>query len=162
MATQTFRTIVEEIMSTHHAFLRRELPRISEIFQSLTGDSNSAELDEARMIFEKVRSKVETHLRDEETVLFPTGIALESGLQPEPSEMNFLERLAEMEKEHDGCSKTLGSISQTIDKYAPESELKQNLLKTIELVQLDFVSHVDKENNKVHPMFLELIALTAF
>ncbi len=158
MTAPTFRIIVEEIMSTHHALLRRELPKITDMLKSLTGDAESAPLDEAQMIFQKVRSKVETHLRDEETVLFPTGIALESGSPPEQSEMNFLERLAEMEKEHDGCSKTLDGVSQTIAEHAPDSELKDKLLKAIELVQLDFVSHVDKENNKVHPMLIKLIA----
>ncbi len=155
----SFQNIVEEIMSTHHNLLRRELPKISELVKAVTAenaDNNS--LKEAQQIFEKVRSKVEAHLRDEETILFPTGIALECGGTAVPTEMNLLERLHEMEKEHDGCGNALAGVCQTIIDDAQASELKEQLLATIEVVQEDFVAHVEKENTKVHPMFIELLA----
>lgn len=154
----SFQSIVEEIMSNHHSLLRRELPVITALLQDLTAlhPDNDA-LIEAQQIYTKVRSKVETHLRDEETVLFPTGIALENGGAAVPTEMNLLERLAEMEKEHDGCGKALAGVQQTVSSTVPASELREKLLATIQLVQDDFVEHVEKENSKVHPMFIELI-----
>jgi len=156
----SFQTIVEDIMSSHHSLLRRELPKITEFLRELTAQHPDNEaLIEAQQIYTKVRSKVETHLRDEETVLFPTGIALESGAVPVPTEMNLLERLAEMEKEHDGCGKALAGVQHTIDTTVPTSDLRDRLLATIQLVQDDFVEHVEKENTKVHPLFIELMTL---
>ncbi len=113
-------------------------------------------LTEARQIYSKIRSKVETHLKDEETVLFPSGIALEAGGAAEPTEMNLLERLAEMEKEHDGCGNALAGVQRTLTDLVPASELRDKLLANIQNVQDDFVLHVEKENSKVHPMFIAL------
>jgi iron-sulfur cluster repair protein YtfE (RIC family) len=152
-----FRAIVEEIMSTHHSLLRRELPKITDLMNSLSSEFPDNEpLTEAKQIYGKVRSKVEAHLKDEETVLFPTGIALESGGTQVTTEMNLLERLAEMEKEHDGCGKTLSGIQQTLFNSVPPCELREKVLANIQLVQDDFVVHVEKENSRVHPMFVEL------
>jgi iron-sulfur cluster repair protein YtfE (RIC family) len=154
----SFQTIVEEIMATHHSLLKRELPKISEQAAALSSQypENDA-LAEAVQIYSKVRNKVETHLKDEETVLFPSGIALERGGASVPTEMNLVERLAEMEKEHDGCGKTLTSIQKTIETTVPASAMRDKLLASIQLVQDDFVAHVEKENSRVHPMFLELL-----
>ncbi len=155
----SFQKIVEEIMSTHHSLLRRELPKISELIKALTTENaESKSITEAQQIFEKVRAKVEAHLRDEESVLFPTGVALETGGEAVPTEMNLLERVAEMEKEHDGCGNALAGVYQTIIDDASASELKEKLLATIEIVQEDFVSHVEKEDTKVHPMLVSLLA----
>jgi iron-sulfur cluster repair protein YtfE (RIC family) len=153
----SFRTIVEEIMSSHHSLLRRELPKISELMSSLSSEYPDNEpLTEATQIYAKVRTKVETHLKDEETVLFPTGIALESGGSAVPTEINLLERLAEMEKEHDGCGNALAGIQRTLVDSVPTCELRDKLLTNIQVVQDDFVVHVEKENTRVHPMFIEL------
>jgi iron-sulfur cluster repair protein YtfE (RIC family) len=113
-------------------------------------------LTEAKQIYTKVRTKVETHLKDEETVLFPTGIALESGGSAVPTEINLLERLAEIEKEHDGCGNALAGIQRTLVDSVPTCELRDKLLTNIQVVQDDFVVHVEKENTRVHPMFIEL------
>ncbi|MBU6453516.1 MAG: hemerythrin domain-containing protein [Cyanobacteria bacterium REEB67] len=155
----SFQTIVEEIMATHHSLLKRELPKISEQIAALSAENpDNDALTEAAQIYGKVRNKVETHLKDEEMVLFPSGIALERGGTSVPTEMNLVERLAEMEKEHDGCGKTLTSIQKTIATTVPTSERRDQLLANIQLIQDDFVVHVEKENSQVHPMFLQLLS----
>jgi iron-sulfur cluster repair protein YtfE (RIC family) len=159
--TVSFQTIVEEIMSTHHSLLRRELPQITDLIDSLSAEyPDNDSLSEAKQIYAKVRTKVEAHLKDEETVLFPTGVALESGGTVIPTEIDLLERLAEMEKEHDGCGNALTGIQKTIFDLVPQCELREKLLTKIQLVQDDFVAHVEKENTKVHPMFIALFAPT--
>jgi regulator of cell morphogenesis and NO signaling len=153
----TFQSIVEDIMTSHHSFLRRELPRITELIDLLSTEyPDNDRLSEARQIYVKVRSKVEAHLKDEEKVLFPTGVALECGAAVVPTEMDLLERLAEMEKEHDGCGKALTGIQMTLAESVPACKLRDNLLAQLQLVQDDFVIHVEKENSKVHPMFIAL------
>ncbi|MDR3613300.1 MAG: hemerythrin domain-containing protein [Candidatus Obscuribacterales bacterium] len=154
----SFQTIVEEIMSTHHSLLKRELPRISAQFETLCIEHPGNEiLNEAKQIFTKVRNKVEVHLKDEETVLFPNGIAMERGSATTPTEINQVERLTEMEKEHDSCGNALTGIQNTLRTAVPVSDARDKLLENIQLIQDDFVVHVEKENSRVHPMFLELI-----
>jgi iron-sulfur cluster repair protein YtfE (RIC family) len=153
----SFKQIVEEIVARHHSLLRRELPKITELIDALFAEHpDSATCNEARQIYAKVRTKVETHLRDEETVLFPTGIALESGNDAPSTEMDLLARLEEMEKEHDGCGNALNTILQMINTVE-QSELRDQLLETIQLVQEDLRVHVEKENRQVHPRFIELV-----
>lgn len=152
----SFKEVVEEIVATHHSFLRKELPRLTELFDALsTNCSGDESFEEAQQIYKKVRTKIEAHLRDEETSLFPTGIALESGAPIPPCELDLLERLQEMEKEHDGCGNALSTVSGMIASL-PQSDLREQVLDKIKLVQDDLRVHVDKENTQVHPRFLEL------
>jgi iron-sulfur cluster repair protein YtfE (RIC family) len=153
----SFQSLVEEIMATHHSLLKQELPKISSLFENLaTENPDNYAVKESRQIFSKVRNKVEVHLKDEETVLFPNGIAMERGTATTPTEINQMERLAEMEKEHDNCGNTLSGIQNTLIAEVPDSEIRKQLLKAIQLIQDDFVVHVEKENSQVHPMFLKL------
>ncbi|MBX9696042.1 MAG: hemerythrin domain-containing protein [Cyanobacteria bacterium] len=152
----SFKEIVEEIVTNHHSFLRRELPKVSELLEALSRDcADNESLGEAQQLYKKVRAKIETHLKDEETVLFPTGIALESGGVVPHSDMNILERLAEMEKEHDGCGNALTSLCQMIETL-PQGELREKVIDNIRSIQKDLDVHVEKENTRVHPMFLAL------
>jgi iron-sulfur cluster repair protein YtfE (RIC family) len=153
----SFKEIVEEIVSSHHSLLRRELPRITKLVDELLESSQTEPIVEARQIFEKVRNKIEKHLKDEETVLFPTGITIESGGPGPHCNIDLIERIEEMEKEHDGCGKALTTIHQMIACSAPQSELRDELLRTIQLVQDDLTIHVEKENQNVHPRFLKLL-----
>ncbi|MBX9666533.1 MAG: hemerythrin domain-containing protein [Candidatus Obscuribacterales bacterium] len=152
----SFKEIVEEIVANHHSFLRKELPKISELLEALADDcSPSDALIEAQKLYKKVRSKIETHLKDEETLLFPTGIALESEDVAPVTEMNLLERLHEMEVEHDGCGNALTTLSQMIATL-PNKEQTEQVISKIKSVQKDLAIHVEKENTLVHPRFLEL------
>ena len=156
MNIQSFQEIVDDIVVTHHSFLRRELPRVTDALNALVEECpDSAPLQEARQIFNKVRNKIETHLRDEESFLFPTGIALEAGKAVPDCELNLVERLAEMEKEHDGCGGALSTITQMVAS-CPASELRAQAINRLEAVQSDLDVHVQKENERVHPMFLKL------
>lgn len=155
---ESFKEVVDNIVAVHHSFLRKHLPKVTGLFDELTPQSvDGAALDEARQLFTKIRKKIETHLQDEESFLFPTGIALESGQQPPPCEMDLRARLEEMEKEHDGCGKALTTVCQMLEGVAPNATREQ-LTTTIKLIQEDLDVHVEKENNYVHPRFLELIA----
>jgi regulator of cell morphogenesis and NO signaling len=151
----SFKETVDEIVANHHSFLRRELPKVTELMEAITHDIDGEPFAEAKQLFAKVRNKIEAHLKDEESFLFPTGIALETGSQLPECEIDLLERLAEMEKEHDGCGNALTTVSGMIEKL-PESDLKVQLLAKIKLVQNDLDVHVEKENSGVHPRFLEL------
>jgi iron-sulfur cluster repair protein YtfE (RIC family) len=154
----SFKQIVEDVVASHHSLLRRELPKISELMEALSAaHPESAALSEAQQIYKKVRTKIETHLKDEETILFPTGISLESGATPPPSEMDLLARLEEMEKEHEGCTNALTTISNMISTV-PQNKTRDQLLETIRTVQEDLRVHVEKENTQVHPRFIELLA----
>ena len=132
----TFKELVEAIVAQHHSLLRKELPKISDMLAQLSTQCESEALSEAEQIYMKVRNKIEVHLHDEETSLFPTGIALESGMAAPPSELDLLARVEEMEKEHENCGNALTKIAQMIST-APISDLREQVLQTIQIVQDD-------------------------
>ncbi len=157
----SFKEIVDEIVANHHSLLRKELPKISELLDALSTDCSEREsFCEAQQIYIKVRTKIEAHLKDEETLLFPTGVALESGAPLPPCDLNLRDRLEEMEKEHDGCGNALTTISGMIATL-PQSEQREQVIDKIKFVQEDLRVHVEKENTLVHPLFLKLFSARA-
>jgi regulator of cell morphogenesis and NO signaling len=155
----TLKETTDAIVAIHHSFLRRELPRISELLESLAATGAATDdhsLHEAQHLYTKVRSKIEAHLRDEETQLFPTGVALEEGLPPPISSIDLHERLQEMETEHENCGKALGTLEQMLH-VQPDCSLKQTTLTALQGLRADLDVHVDKENSLVHPRLFELL-----
>ncbi|HEY9679152.1 MAG TPA: hemerythrin domain-containing protein [Drouetiella sp.] len=153
----SFKEIVDEIITLHHSLLRRELPKITELFDSMSKECpDKSSLEEPQQLFNKIRNKIEVHLKDEESTLFPIGIALEASKPVPQTDMDLLARLEEMEKEHDGCGKALTTVTQMLDAF-PQTELRNQLLETIDMVQQDLQVHVEKENSQVHPRFIQLL-----
>lgn len=153
----TFKETVDEIVVTHHSLLKRELPRINGMVDELaTLQVQNESMDEARQIFKKVRLKIETHMKDEESILFPFGIARETGKLPSATELDMLARLVEMEKEHDGCTNALGTICALLSNTPPNA-LRDQCLSTVGLVIEDLRIHANKENTTVHPRLIEFI-----
>ena len=146
----------DEIVARHHSFLRRELPRLSELLEKLATVKDDPALREAQQLYTKVRTKIEAHLRDEETVLFPTVVALEEGVPPPLSSLDLRERLLEMEIEHENCGKALGTFEQMLGRL-PEGSLKETTLQALQELRADLDVHVDKENSLVHPRLFELL-----
>jgi len=154
----TLKEITDEIVSKHHSFLRRELPRLSELLDELTTQQtkDDSALREARQLYTKVRTKIEAHLHDEETVIFPTGVALDHGGSPPESGMDLRERLQEMETEHTNCGNALGTLEQMLNRLS-DSKLKDTTLNALRELRADLDVHVDKENSLVHPRLFELL-----
>jgi len=154
----------DAIVATHHSFLRRELPRLSELLEALSNVcaddaaklQDAASVSEAQQLYTKVRTKIEAHLRDEEAVLFPTAAALEEGTPPPLSSMDLHERLQEMESEHNNCGKALVTLDQMLGRLS-NSTLKETTVAALQELRADLDVHVDKENTLVHPRLFELL-----
>lgn len=153
----SFKELTDSIVAVHHSFLRRELPAISAQLEDLAEElQHGEEISEAQSLFKKVREKVELHLKDEETTLFPTGTALELGQVPPQPEFDLLERLASMEKEHENCGNALTLLLQMLSEL-PASAVQQKTLRSVAELSQDMDEHVRKENTQVHPRFLYLL-----
>jgi len=147
----------DTIVATHHSFLRRELPRLSELLEALSIVCVAdASMKEAQQLYTKVRNKIEAHLRDEETELFPTAAALEEGVPPPPASMDLRERLQEMEVEHENCGKALGQLEEMLSSLS-NNPIKDETLAALRKVRADRDVHVEKENSLVHPRLFELL-----
>ena len=138
------------IVEEHHARLRWELPRLSELAEraaSVHGEVQP-ELHELRDELEQLRAELEEHIAEEEQELFP---ALAAGKPLDRAEFEQL-RL-----EHDGTGARLRRLRELAGDYATEDALcatHRALLQGLHGLELDLHQHVHEENNILFPRAL--------
>lgn len=158
--------LINNIQSEHHALLRRELPRLDLLLERLTEIHGTLypELSEAAQTFRKVRSKIEIHLGDEERLLFPVCLKLENGENVATllQDCNLLNRLNEMEQEHESSARVLANIRNIVDGVALQtgdsSGQFQSFIDGLAELLADLQVHVQKENDQVHPRARQLLS----
>ncbi|MBI5856320.1 MAG: iron-sulfur cluster repair di-iron protein [Sphingobacteriales bacterium] len=155
----------EYIVSTHHNYVKNELPAIFGYLQKVAskhGDRHP-ELFKVFEIFAAVKEEMEMHMQKEEKILFPriseieklakenTAIHINNGFLTAPINM--------MEQEHDHAGGLLAEISRLTDNYTPPADacttykLSYASLKAFET---DLHLHIHLENNVLFPKALEL------
>lgn len=138
------------IVEEHHARLRWELPRLSELAEraaSVHGDVRP-ELHDLRDELEQLRTELEEHIAEEERELFP---ALAAGGSLDPG------RLERLEREHDGAGTRLRRLRELGGDYATAGALcstHRTLLQGLHSLELDLHQHVHEENNVLFPRAL--------
>lgn len=154
--------LIEHIVDTHHAYLRRELPRLAMLFERVTSvhGHQSPWLREAQDVYSRLRLKLSAHTRSEETVVFPLIRALEAGEQPaEARDAEAL--LAGAEAEHEEAGNALGRLRALSDDYTPPEwacERFRSLLDGLATLEADTHRHVHKENSILFPRARRLAA----
>jgi regulator of cell morphogenesis and NO signaling len=151
-------TLIEHIVSTHHRFLWDEFPRMAELVDKVARvhGPNHSELARVREAFHQLRSGVEPHLRDEETVLFPE-ITERNGTTAGPVSDELRNGLDENMKEHDRAGALLAELRKLTDGYAIPADAcasYQAMLSGLEDIESDLHIHVHKENNVLFPRVL--------
>ncbi|MGH3002881.1 MAG: DUF542 domain-containing protein [Gaiellaceae bacterium] len=138
------------IVEAHHARLRWDLPRVSELgarAASVHGDA-LPELHDLHEEFEELRAELEEHIADEERTLFPDLAAGGSLGRGE------LERLRH---EHDGTGARLRRLRELAGDYDTTQALcntHRALLEGLHGLELDLHQHVHEENNVLFPRAL--------
>ncbi len=138
------------IVEQHHARLRWELPRLTELAEraaAVHGDHLPA-LHELRDELARLRTELEEHIDDEERRLFPAllrGDAFDA------------EEIAALEHEHDDTGARLRRLRELGGDYATEQALcntHRALLEGLHGLELDVHQHVHEENNVLFPRAL--------
>lgn len=95
--------LCDNIESTHHAYLKKELPRLSEIVNKVAavhGDHNPALRDLAR-VFESFKEELFQHMAKEEQILFPICRAMDTSEHRPSFHCGSVQNpIAVMEREH--------------------------------------------------------------
>ena len=131
--------LVDRILETHHALLKRELPSLSAALKE--------EPEGVRVPFENLRELLEAHLRKEEEVLFPAIRALEAG-----QDTAELCRCAadSMEREHD----IICTMELTLRHAVRGHALEERVLAVLD----DLLVHASTEDQELFPMVRGLAA----
>jgi regulator of cell morphogenesis and NO signaling len=153
--------LCDHIVDVHHAYLRRELPRLSELLAKCerAHGADRPELIETRATFARLRAELERHLAEEEQVVFPVCRTLEPGGPPERVLLGSLERL---ETEHAATGGLLARLSRLTAGYDLGGALcntHRAALDALAALERDLHEHIHEENNILFPRVLPNSAL---
>jgi regulator of cell morphogenesis and NO signaling len=160
--------LCDHIEETHHAYLKKELPRLTAIIAKVVQahGERHAELAALQQVFLALRADLEPHMVKEERVLFPAIRGLEDASVPShfPCGGSLSHPIHVMEEEHEYAGRCLAKIRElTSDFLVPEGACNtyRVMLASLEELELDMHAHVHKENSILFPRAAQLESLQA-
>lgn len=154
------------IVSTHHAYVKRELPRLAELAQKVVNrhGASKTELPLIQAKLTQLDGELTNHLAKEEAVLFPYIAELERAIAagaPKPHGCfgTVANPIAMMTQEHDAAGTLLAEIRTlsrnftTPEDACPTYHAYYDGLKEFEQ---DLHQHIHLENNILFPRAIEL------
>lgn len=143
--------LIEHIVNNHHQFLRRELPKLSELLFKILGvhGSHHPELFEVHKTFNLLRLELEAHLVKEEIELFPAIKAYEAA-GTSSDRAAFKAMVTGLEDEHTAAGDLIKGLRELTDHYSlpedacPTFALTYDKLRALEK---DTFEHIHLENN---------------
>jgi len=149
--------LVDHIVSTHHAYLREALPRLSFLTTKVRDahGQRHPELEQVASIFAEFREDMETHATKEEQVLFPYITALEKSAELPSFPCGSIHRAIQiMESEHEEAGDALAELNRLTKGYAIPSgacATYRAMLDALNELEVDTHKHVHKENSILFP-----------
>lgn len=154
--------LTAHIVSTHHAYLRKEFPRITALMNRVVerhGEKHE-ELVSLKNIFEQLKENIDQHSFKEEQVLFPMVCEMEkTQTKPEFHCGEITNPLNQMETEHDNAGGALKKMRELTNDYTPPEDAcpkYKMLFDGLRALEADLHLHVHKENNILHPRIRDL------
>lgn len=151
--------LVAHILSVHHAFLRRELPRLMTLAEKVArvhGD-HAPQCIAIRDVFSGLRDELELHMQKEEEILFPFVVKLEEGIDsPFPT---VARPISCMEHEHADAGVALDRLRELTSGYEPPMDACNSwrvLYHGLGELERDLHQHIHEENNILFPRALAL------
>jgi regulator of cell morphogenesis and NO signaling len=149
--------LCDHIVSRHHSYLRREMPRIGTLIFRVA-EAHGERHPELRRLLElytRFAGEIKRHIDVEEEVLFPMIRQLESGRASQAGSPGRIELLTEdLANEHETAGSVLGEVRMlTHDFLVPCDACDSYKLMLMQLAELerDMHEHVGIENNILFP-----------
>lgn len=149
--------LADHIESTHHAYLRTELPRLAMLVDKVAAVHGAAHpwMLEVRRVYGQLATELDSHSMKEEQVLFPICRALETeGADPAPPGGSVENPVRAMEHEHDEVAVALGKLRNLTSGYQPPEGACNTfrvMLASLNELESDLHRHIHKENNILFP-----------
>lgn len=144
--------LIDHIVNTHHGYLKKELPVISEYIAKILrvhGIHHGESLFRLHTLFHTLKTELEQHLIKEEELLFP--LIQEYEKHPSKEIYDKLTKvMAETEGEHDGAGDLLKQMRAITDQYTMPADGCTTYALTyqkLEALESDMFQHVHLENN---------------
>ncbi len=156
--------LIDHIVSTHHEYLKLELPRLGEMAARVaTRHAGRYDGIPERMqaIFEDMRAELEGHLMKEERVLFPlignleAAASMGAGTGAPPSHCGSVNNpIRVMMHEHDSTGAALAELRMLTGQYTPPMDACntfRGLYHGLKELEADLHRHIHLENNVLFP-----------
>jgi regulator of cell morphogenesis and NO signaling len=152
---QSVDSLVDHVISKHHAYMREALPRLEWITDKMAkvhGDRDTR-LPELAAAFKAFAQETEEHLNKEEMILFPFCKLLEKGQRP-PFPPTVTLPVRTMMREHEDHGAALESFRRLTDGFAvPEGACNtwRAMLDGLQELEGDLYTHIHLENTVLFP-----------
>jgi regulator of cell morphogenesis and NO signaling len=165
-ADKSLENLSSHIVATHHAYVKRELPRLAQLAQKVVNrhGSTKAELPVIAATLTQLDEELTQHLAKEEAVLFPYVASLEQSVslgmaKPHSCFGTVANPIAMMTRDHDAAGTLMAEIHRlsanftTPDDACPTFHAFYDGLREFEQ---DLHQHIHLENNILFPRAIEL------
>jgi regulator of cell morphogenesis and NO signaling len=151
--------LADHIVSTHHAFLKQELPRLVEMADRVATKHGwrDARLPELAGTVRELATEMTEHMRKEETILFPFVRQIEAGVTDGFHCGSIANPIRQMEAEHESAGNLTAKLRLLTDGFTPSADAcntHRALLAGLAEFEADLHRHVHKENNILFPRAL--------
>jgi regulator of cell morphogenesis and NO signaling len=154
---------MDHLETTHHHYLKLELPRLEELAAkvSLAHGASHLELDDVAATVAEIHANLKLHLRKQEDVFFPMIRTLASASTSMPSFAcgSIRNSIALMEAEHKVVGELLVRLRELTCGYQAPADTctsTQELMVGLAMLEADIHLHVHKENNHLFPAVIAL------
>lgn len=154
--------LIDHIESTHHEYLRRELPRLERLLTRVAQAHGERHpwLRPTLETFLALKDDLEAHMVSEEEQVFPSIRALEQNGTSEPSSLDR-SGVEQMIEEHDEAGAALEQLRNLTSDYTPPEDACpkfRTALDGLEELETNMHQHVHKENHILFPQARDLAA----
>ncbi len=162
-AAMSLTELADHIQTTHHAYLKAELPRLVEMADRVAGKHGwrDARLGEIATAVRHVAEEMLSHMQKEEVVLFPLVRQIEAGVAVKFCGGDLSAPIRQMEAEHESAGQLTARLRELTDGFTPDAEAcntHRALLAGLAEFESDLHRHVHKENNVLFPRALAFAA----
>ena len=165
-AGKSLDSLSSHIVTTHHAYVKRELPRLALLAQKVVDrhGSTRTELPVIAATLSQLDEELSQHLAKEEAVLFPYVVSLEQSVslgtdKPHSCFGTVANPIAMMTREHDAAGSLLAEIHRLSGNFtAPENACPtfHAFYDGLREFEQDLHQHIHLENNILFPRAIEL------
>ena len=151
--SMTLSKLCDHIEATHHAYLRKELPRLDKMTEKVARvhGEKEPELRELRAVFLEFQAELMPHMMKEEQILFPAIAEMSAG-RTEPMALD--DPIASMLREHDEAGAALARLRELSHGFQPPSDACNTyraLFAGLRDLEEDLHRHIHLENAALFP-----------
>jgi len=154
----------DAIVATHHEYLKRELPRLTQLVDKVTsvhGDQHDW-LITLKTVYTQLRDELNLHMFKEEQILFPAIRTIEQSGQVPTFPFGSVDNpIRMMEHEYDVAGQALRDIRAASSEFTlPEDGCNtfRAMLDGLRELEADLHQHIHKESNILFPRASRLAA----